>query len=261
MNFRNVGRTEKLSVVVSREIEEAILKSRLEPAARLPTEGELCRSFGVSRTVVREALQQLAARGLVHSVAGSGSYVASSNLSDLERCFALLSKLHPDQKVFLELLDLRLLIETELAGRLAAAPTPESLRQLRSALAAMKANVHDCEAFASADTAFHRAIVDGVGNNLFAAIWTPLAPLAHRYGLETYDAKYGGNAVLREHRAILRNIAESNVAGAREAMQEHLISSRRHFLELARQQIAADGNTGMARHAARPPALKRQSSR
>ena len=260
MNFRNIGRTEKLSVVVSREIEEAILKKRLEPAARLPTEGELCRSFGVSRTVVREALQQLAARGLVHSVAGSGSYVAPSNLSDLERCLGLLSKLHPDQKVFLELLDLRLLIETELAGRLAEAPTPESLRQLRSALAAMKANVHDCEAFASADTAFHRAIVDGVGNNLFAAIWKPLAPLAHRYGLETYDEKYGGNAVLREHRAILRNITEGNVEGAREAMQEHLSSSRRHFLELARQEIASNGHIGAARPA-RPAALKRQSSR
>lgn len=260
MTFRNVGRAEKLSVVVSREIEEAILKKRLEPAARLPTEGELCRSFGVSRTVVREALQQLAARGLVNSVAGSGSYVAYSNLSDLERCLAQLSKLHPDQKVFLELLDLRLLIETDLAGRLAAAPAPESLRQLRSALAAMKANVHDCEAFASADTAFHRAIVDGVGNNLFAAIWKPLAPLAHRYGLETYDAKYGGNAVLREHRAILRNIAEGNVDGAREAMQEHLTSSRRHFLELARQQIAGEGNGSSTRLAPRT-ALKRQSSR
>jgi GntR family transcriptional repressor for pyruvate dehydrogenase complex len=265
MQFRNVGRTEKLSDRVSREIEEAILKNRLEPAARLPTEGELCRSFGVSRTVVREALQRLAARGLVHSVAGSGSYVASSNLSDLERCLALLSKLHADQKAFLELLDLRLLIETELAGRLAAAPTPESLTELRTALAAMKANVHDCEAFASADTAFHRAIVDGVGNDLFAAIWKPLAPLAHRYGLETYDSKYTGNAVMREHRAILRNIAEGNVEGARAAMQEHLLSSRRHFLELTKQRIASNANASVPRGPARQPerlrGLKRQSSR
>lgn len=261
MHFRNIGRTEKLSDRVSREIEEAILKKRLEPEARLPTEGELCRSFGVSRTVVREALQRLAARGLVHSVAGSGSYVASSNLSELERCLALLTTLHANQKVFLELLDLRLLIETELAARLAAAPGPESLRQLRSALAAMKASVHDCEAFASADTAFHRAIVDGVGNNLFAAIWKPLAPLAHRYGLETYDAKYGQNAVLREHRAILRNIAEGNVEGARQAMQEHLVSSRRHFLELAKEQIASNGSSVTARSGPRASALKRQSSR
>jgi GntR family transcriptional repressor for pyruvate dehydrogenase complex len=264
MRFPNVGRTEKLSNRVSREIEQAILKNRLEPEARLPTEGELCRSFGVSRTVVREALQQLAARGLVHSVAGSGSYVASSNLSDLERCLALLSKLHADQNAFLELLDLRLLIETELAGRLAAGPTPESLAALRKALAAMKANVDDCEAFASADTAFHRTIVDGVGHELFAAIWKPLAPLARRYGLETYDSRTTANGAIREHRAILRNIVEGNVDGAREAMQEHLISSRRHFLELTKQQSVSNGNAHVVRGPARPPqrprALKRQSS-
>lgn len=261
MHFRNLRRTEKLSDRVSREIEEAILMKRLEPAARLPTEGELCKSFGVSRTVVREALQRLAARGLVHSVAGSGSYVASSNLSDLERCLALLTTLHADQKVFLELLDLRLLIETELAARLAAAPSPESLEALRSALSAMKANVTDSQAFAGADTAFHRAIVDGVGNNLFAAIWKPLAPLAHRYGLETYDAKYVQNAVLREHRAIFRAISQGDVEGARRAMQEHLMSSRRHFLELAKEQIASNGNAAPARTPLRDPSLKRQPSR
>jgi GntR family transcriptional repressor for pyruvate dehydrogenase complex len=261
MQFRNLGRTEKLSDRVSRELEDAILKKRLEPAARLPTEGELCKSFGVSRTVVREALQRLAARGLVHSVAGSGSFVSSSSLADLERCLSLLTTLHADQKVFLELLDLRLLIETDLVARLAAAPSAGSLRQLRSAFAAMKANVRDCQAFASADTAFHRAIVDAVGNNLFAAIWKPLAPLAHRYGLETYDAKYSQNAVLREHRAILRAIEGRDVAAARRAMQEHLLSSRQHFLSLAMQEIASNGNAVATRGAPRPSALSRPAAR
>lgn len=251
---------------MSRELEEAILEKRLEPAARLPAEGELCRSFGVSRTVVREALQRLTARGLVHSVPGSGSYVASSNLADLERCLSLLSQLHADQKAFLELLDLRLLIETELAGRLAQSPSPESLQQLREALAAMKANVDDGEAFASADTAFHRAIVHGAGHDLFAAIWNPLAPLAHRYGLETYDAKYASHAVIREHRAILRHIAAGDAPGARQAMQVHLMSSRRHFLELTKEWIASNANAGTARAPARtasrrPRALKRATSR
>jgi GntR family transcriptional repressor for pyruvate dehydrogenase complex len=246
-------------------VKGSVLSGALPPGARFPTEKAVMDSFGVSRTVVREALQQLAARGLVHSVAGSGSYVASSNLRDLERCLALLSKLHADQNAFLELLDLRLLIETELAGRLAAGPTAESLAALRKALAAMKANVDDCEAFASADTAFHRAIVDGVGHELFGAIWKPLAPLARRYGLETYDSKTTADGVIREHRAILRNIAEGNVDGAREAMQEHLMSSRRHFLELTKQQSVSNGNAHVVRGPARPPqrprALKRQSSR
>jgi GntR family transcriptional repressor for pyruvate dehydrogenase complex len=231
-NLPNVGRGEKLSARVSREIENVILSDGLRPATRLPTESELCQSFGVSRTVVREALQHLAARGIVKSVAGSGSYVAASNLADLERCLTMLSRLNADQKAFLELLDLRLLVETELAGRVAVAPPVACVAQMRRALAKMKASLDDNEAFASGDTAFHRAIIDGADHALFGAILKPLSPLAHRYGLETYDSKSTLVGAVREHRAILSRVAAADPAGARQAMSDHLTSSRRHFLLL-----------------------------
>src|SRR5438128_2108978 len=189
MRLPNLSRAEKLSARVSREIENAIVTDGLEPTSRLPTESELCRSFGVSRTVVREALQHLTARGLVRSVAGSGSYVASSSVADLERCLSLLSRNRADGKAFLELLDLRLLVETELAARVAKAPPPACLAAMRAAVAQMKASLNDPEAFASSDTSFHRSILDGAGHALFGAILKPLTPLAHRYGVSTYDSK------------------------------------------------------------------------
>src|SRR5882724_9265095 len=211
----SVGRSEKLSARVSREIENVILSDGLLPATRLPTESELCQSFGVSRTVVREALQHLAARGIVKSVAGSGSYVASSSLADLERCLTMLSRLNADQKAFLELLDLRLLVETELAGRVAVSPPLACVAQMRNALAQMKASLDDNEAFARGDTAFHRAIIDGADHALFGTILKPLSPLAHRYGLETYDSKSTLVGAVREHRAILARIAAADPVGAR----------------------------------------------
>ena len=236
MPTSNAGRTEKLSARVCRELETAILDDRLSPTSRLPAENELCRTFGVSRTVIREALQQLSARGIVHSIAGSGSYVAASNLADLERCLTLLSKLHADQRAFLELLDLRLLVETEMAGRLASSPNPVTLRALRAALARMRATVGDSDAFARADYSFHLAIVDGVGHGLFAAIWKPLAPLAHSYGRATYDSKATFQTVIRQHRAILLSIASGDVEGAREAARHHLTHSREHYLELTQDR-------------------------
>lgn len=235
MRLPNLRRVEKLSARVSREIENAILTDGLEPAARLPTESDLCRSFGVSRTVVREALQHLTARGLVRSVAGSGSYVASSSVADLERCLALLSRNEGDRKAFLELLDLRLLVETELAGRVAKAPPPASVAAMRAAVAEMKASLNDAEAFARADTSFHRAILDGAGHALFGAILKPLSPLAHRYGVSTYDSKPTLRAAIREHQAILRPIEAGDPAGARKAMSDHLTSSREHYLMLLEQ--------------------------
>jgi GntR family transcriptional regulator, transcriptional repressor for pyruvate dehydrogenase complex len=235
MRLPNLSRTEKLSARVSREIENAIVSDGLEPLARLPTESELCRSFGVSRTVVREALQHLTARGLVRSVAGSGSYVASSSVADLERCLALLSRNKADRKAFLELLDLRLLVETELAGRVAKAPPPACVAAMRAAVAQMKASLSDSEAFARSDTSFHRAILDGAGHALFGAILKPLSPLAHRYGVSTYDSKSTLRVAIREHQAILRQIEAEDPAGARKAMSDHLTSSREHYLLLLGQ--------------------------
>jgi GntR family transcriptional repressor for pyruvate dehydrogenase complex len=232
MRLPNLRRAEKLSARVSREIENAIVNDEMEPAARLPTESELCHSFGVSRTVVREALQHLAARGLVRSVAGSGSYVASSSVADLERCLALLSRNKGDRKAFLELLDLRLLVETELAGRVAKAPPAACVAAMRAAVAQMKASLADPDAFARSDTSFHRAIVDGADHALFGAILKPLSPLAHRYGVSTYDSKSTLLAAIREHQAILRPIEAGDPAGARKAMSDHLSSSREHYLML-----------------------------
>jgi GntR family transcriptional repressor for pyruvate dehydrogenase complex len=248
----NLRRTEKLSARVSREIEAAIFKDGLKPAARLPTETDLCRSFGVSRTVVREALQRLAARGLVRSVAGSGSYVASTTLADLERCLALLSRRSADRKAFLEMLDLRLLVETELAGRVAKASPASSVAAMRAAVRQMKASLDDPDVFARSDTAFHSAIVDGAGHALFGAILKPLSPLAHRYGIETYDSKRTLRTAVSEHQAILRRIEDADPAGARKAMADHLNSSRRHYLLLLEQR-----DKGVAA----PPARLRREGR
>lgn len=255
MRLPNIRRSEKLSARVSREIEDAIIKDGLLPATRLPTESELCRSFGVSRTVVREALQHLAARGVVHSVAGSGSYVASSSVADLERCLTLLSRLTADEKAFLELLDLRLLVETELAGRAAEAPPARWRDEMRAALSLMASSLEDPETFARGDTAFHRAIRDGAGHALFAAILRPLAPLAHRYGLETYDSRSTLEVALREHQAIFDRVVAADREGARAAMTDHLTSSRSHYLLLLEQEQerGQQQQHGRARWRSEPP--------
>jgi len=230
--FSALEQREKLSVRVSREIERAIVEARFAPDARLPTESELCRAFGVSRTVIREALQQLKARGMVHSKAGSGSFVTAVSLEELERCLSQLSQRSVEQRAYLELLELRLLIETEVAARVAARPSAALLAALAAAIARMKAALEDHEAFAAADQAFHAAIVESAGHHLFSAILKPLAPLGHEYRLETYDSKATLEQVIREHAAIHRQIKAQDPEGARKAMEQHLAHSRDHFLAL-----------------------------
>ncbi len=232
MPFAELAQREKLSVQVSRQIEQAILEARFAPDSLLPSEAELCRSFGVSRTVIREALQQLKARGMVRSKPGSGSYVSAVSLGDLERCLEQLSRRSVEARAFLELLDLRLLIEVELVSRVAAAPSEKLLKALSQALVVMKKSYLDHEAFAAADHAFHAAIMDGAEHQLFSAILKPLSPLGHSYRLETYDSRATLEQVVREHTEIYRGIQAKNGERARRAMTAHLSHSREHFLAL-----------------------------
>jgi GntR family transcriptional repressor for pyruvate dehydrogenase complex len=144
-----------------------------------------------------------------------------------------------------------LLVETELAGRVAKAPPPTCVAAMRAAVAEMKVSLNDPEAFARADTSFHRAILEGAAHALFGAILKPLSPLAHRYGVSTYDSKPTLRTAIRQHQAILRQIEAGDPAGARQAMSDHLSYSREHYLMLLEQ---LDQHRSLAR---RPRARRR----
>lgn len=73
----DTGERSRVIADLAREIEGQILDGRLGPRDRLPTEGELARQYATTRATVRCALDQLRARGLVHTVKGSGTYVRS----------------------------------------------------------------------------------------------------------------------------------------------------------------------------------------
>jgi len=265
MQFAELAPREKLSTQVSRELERAIVEARLEPDARLPTESELGRAFGVSRTVIREALQALKARGMVHSVPGSGSYVTAVSLSDLERCLTQLSRRSVEQRPFLELLELRRLIETELAARAAVRPSKGLLETLALALKEMKRKLASHEDFAAADQAFHSAIVEGGEQELFSAILKPLSPLGHEYRLETYDSHATLLGVIREHREIYQRIRAKDPEGARRAMQQHLDRSREHFLAMTKppqgQQAVPASSRQSAARAARASVARRAKAK
>ena len=106
------------SAKIIRLIESEILEGKMPVGQRLDSEEKLCERFGVSRTVIREAIQQLRGRGLLRTLKGSGTYIAESNLDTLANAVEAYSALAEDLD-FLELIDFRIMIETECA-RLAA---------------------------------------------------------------------------------------------------------------------------------------------
>ncbi|HZS81596.1 MAG TPA: FCD domain-containing protein [Stellaceae bacterium] len=214
-----------------------ITGGRLAKGARLPTEQEMMAGFGVSRTVVREAVAALRAEGLVETRQGLGAFVASDAR---RRPFRIDLDDRRSIADIIDVMELRLAVEVETAGLAAERGTARQIRIIGRALAAMDAAIARGEAAIEEDFAFHRAIAAATGNQQFTRFLEYLGrfiiprqsvPLDRgriddrRIYLDTFQ---------REHRAIHAAIAAGDPAAARAAMREHLMRSSQRYRQLMR---------------------------
>ncbi len=160
----SLPRAVPLSEQVSRELRDRIARGELPVGARLPTELELMRELGVSRSSVREALRSLVHAGLLRSRAGDGTYVTAT--SDLAPALARRLELERTADVA----EVRLLLEREGARLAAERASDDDRARLRTALAA-RAAATEGMAYAAADIAFHHALLDASGNVLLAELY------------------------------------------------------------------------------------------
>lgn len=249
--FRPVKAVSKLSEQVEAQLERVILSGAFKVNGKLPTEADLGAAFGVSRTVIREAIQRLEAQGLVRSKVGRGSFVAPYPMSQVRLAMSRFAALNVHRDTFLHLLDLRLVIETETTGRVAQRRDPTVANDLQAVLGTMRETVNKFDDFAQADMEFHLRIARGAGNPFFAEILEPLKDVGRAFGLATYASAEGPARVCREHAGIVEAIAAGDVAAARDRVRKHIEFSRSHYIELLEQAEAAtpagsapEGNEG-----------------
>jgi GntR family transcriptional repressor for pyruvate dehydrogenase complex len=217
-----------------RQLSEAIRSGALKPGDRLPTEQEMTAQFGVSRTVVREAVAALTAEGLVIKRHGVGVFV-ETNVQN--RPF----RIDPDglgqlQEV-LKVMELRMSVEVEAAGLAAERRGKNELRRLADALRAIEADIRAGDLAVHSDFAFHVAVAEASGNHYFSRF---LEFLGHFIiPRQTVSRLHGGvdieylNRVQAEHRRIYEEITAGDSTGARKAMRTHLVNSRTRYSKLA----------------------------
>jgi DNA-binding FadR family transcriptional regulator len=211
----------------------------LQPGQKLPTESEIMRAYGVSRTVVREALSRLQAAGLVETRHGIGTFV-------LEPRAATAYWIDPADVAtavdVLAVLELRISLETEAAGLAAQRHTAEQLAEMRAALDALEANADGTGDTVTSDFRFHLVVASATGNRYFADIMNHLgATLIPRARINSprlamEDPVQYFRRVNREHEEIYQAIARRDPESARAAMRIHLTNSRER---LRRAQEAA----------------------
>lgn len=211
-------------------LKEQILAGELAPGARLPSESSLITTFGVSRTVVREAVTRLQAEGLAETFQGRGSFVLAVPEPSP---FTLEAGALRTSADVLDMIDFRLGVECEAASLAARRLSAASRVGVEEALAAFddEAPQHAVEA----DFAFHRAVARASGNRFFVDLLDSLGPMMimlprTRLGEEHSPSEAAhAERLRREHEAIAAAVLAGDADGARAAMRVHLASTRRRL--------------------------------
>ncbi|MDZ4075564.1 MAG: FadR/GntR family transcriptional regulator [Hylemonella sp.] len=224
---RRRPRTLALELVDS--LGDRIRDGRIVPGDKLPTEAAIMEEFGVSRTVVREAISKLQASGLVETRHGIGTFVVG--LGD-----GAAFRIAPEQIATLHdviaVLELRIGLETEAAALAAARRTERNLAEMRSALDGFAAALAEGRDAVGPDFQFHQEIARATQNPHFAELMStlgamiiPRARLGAAEGVSEAQRSYllRANA---EHENIFDAISNQDSDAARAAMRTHLANSR-----------------------------------
>ena len=220
----------------------SIRQGRIRPGDKLPTEAEIMAQFGVSRTVVREALSQLQAARLVETRHGIGTFALAPQPSDN---FQIDQKDLATLADVIAVLELRISLETEAAGLAAQRRSPAHLDAMAAALQAFAASIHRDSDAVPSDFEFHMEVARATGNRHFADLMTYLGTMIiPRARVNTPDSAPGGRLgylqqVHGEHESIFNAIRNQDAEAARAAMRTHLSNSRDR-LKKASQQNAGE---------------------
>jgi GntR family transcriptional repressor for pyruvate dehydrogenase complex len=230
--FRNVGVQGGLVDRVVGEIQRVIVSGQLEPGMRLLPERELAEELGVSRTVVREAVRILVAKGLLETKPGVGTIVRQVTSDQIVEPLSLLLQSQKAGDSIEHLHQVRRMIEIEIAGLAAEQATAEDISKLRELLAEMESVTDIPEAFVTQDADFHRGLARTTHNPLLIILLDSIRDLMQEVRLMVTRHPDLRRQVIPDHRKILDRVATKDPAGARQAMEEHLEHARRFQEEL-----------------------------
>lgn len=240
--YAPVERPPTLSERVADQLQELILGGHVAPGQRLPSERELADRFGVSRTVIREAVRRLTGTGLVDGRAGSGVVVrevGSTVVRDsMNRFLRSRAFLQPDGlgEALAMLHEVRTMLEVQIAGVAARERRPEDLEVLRAAATAV-ASAPDAAARAALDVAYHRAIAMATHNALYGVLLDSIEDPLLDIRLATLQLEDRLPDAVTGHDRILAAIEAGDVERARAAMTAHLADSEAALSRLTPQHL------------------------
>jgi GntR family transcriptional repressor for pyruvate dehydrogenase complex len=225
MSFQPLDRNLRLSDRVVEAILESVLSGAFPPGSRLPSERDLGEQFGVSRTVIREAVRSLVARGVLDVRPGSGVTIAAVDSSTIVRSMQLF--LSARGMTYPMIHEVRSVLETQIARIAAERADGDDVVRLRAAADHMRQVSADPAAVSRADVAFHRELAHCTHNELFTVMLDSIGDVMLEIRQATLTVPGRAPSVLEAHDEILRRVAAGDADGAAAAMRAHLDESLR----------------------------------
>ncbi|CAM04893.1 DNA-binding FadR family transcriptional regulator [Saccharopolyspora erythraea NRRL 2338] len=213
-------RRNPLSGQATQAMMELITGGQWPLGRKIPSETALAAEFGIGRSTVREALRELAVRGLLEARQGSGVFVVGTE--PVEEWSLVVRRAE-----ITEVVEGRIAVETEAARLAAAKRTADDMRAIEAANGARQAaGDGSAEAFVDADIAFHRAVVDAARNSVITGLFVSLTPRVREAMLDVVavveDSGEPRPVDRTEHQAIVDAIGDGDADRAARVTREHL---------------------------------------
>jgi len=214
----------KVSSQIAEQIRSSILAGEFNPGDKLPPERELAEMFGVSRPSVREALNILAAAGLVESYQGGGTLVKS--LVETTMGPPLSELIKAERERALDVIEVRKCMEAWTAYYAAQRALPEDLRRLEAIVAEMERNLGGMKSSQDLDANFHIVIAQATHNIVWLHMMQSIFDVMKEFQQGVWRAVYisgeDHQLLYRHHRSVFEAIRDRDPEKARDKMLVHL---------------------------------------
>jgi GntR family transcriptional repressor for pyruvate dehydrogenase complex len=218
-----------LSDKIVEQIIDLISRDVLKPGDRLPSERDLCKRFGVGRTSLREALRSLTVMGILEGRVGEGTFVNQGNGKHLEK--TLQWGILLDEKRVQDLIETRLMLESESARLAATRATDQDLQLIGETVDGMAHTLSRPEAYLAHDLEFHLLIAQASKNSILCSLLGTTRGYLQEWIKRTLGQESNATAQMRaelsvrQHEMVVEALSVGNAEQARQAMSDHILSS------------------------------------
>lgn len=212
---------------IIKQLQELIRKGDLKPGDKLPPERELAVQLNVSRTAIREALRSLEMMGFINSKVGGGTYIRQVTLDNVILPFS--SILSQDKKLMMELIEVRMLLESEIAKLAARRINKDKVAAIEDSLKLMEKEIAEGKIGLRGDNAFHDALALAAENSAMSKILNMCGDLLSSTREATLKIPGQPAKTIMDHKAIFQAVRDGDEMKAEERMKEHLEKAHRNL--------------------------------